>query len=137
MHHQGKDVVDIAEGIITLLLFPVLCLVSYWADVGMFSKDEDQAKGVKISLDEGGVSAEDIADYAKQIQQKFAKDLPEEKILKLLEQEMAPKKTRATYRSSVIRGITGQAGKGKTADKHKVSDEAGDSSQGVTRKNTY
>ncbi|CAD7929401.1 unnamed protein product [Amoebophrya sp. A25] len=96
--------VDIWEGIVTFFMFPGLVWVCYLADKGYFSKDRDEVVTERVTYT--GISEEEIGEYADRIRKKFGKDMPDETVLKLLETELKPKKTRATYRSEAIKGMT-------------------------------
>jgi solute carrier family 8 (sodium/calcium exchanger) len=112
---SSPDIVEIWEGLVTLFMFPILVIVSYMADRGYFDKSKKVAE-LKISYE--GITLEEIEDYAAMLKKKFGKDLGDEKVIKLLEAEMAPKKTRATYRANAIKGLTGGKKKqGKDAAK--------------------
>jgi solute carrier family 8 (sodium/calcium exchanger) len=130
---NGENYVDFAEAFITLLLFPVLCVLAYGADKGWFSSADSAAMETKVAFGEG-LEPEDIEEYARNIQKKFGKDLPMDKVLRLLEQDMAPKKTRATYRSGAIRQMTG---KGKAVLPHGTASSSLAPSQSAGNASTH
>ncbi|CAD7944294.1 unnamed protein product [Amoebophrya sp. A120] len=97
------NIVDIWEGVVTFLMFPGLVQICYMADKGMFSSSRDEVVTEKVTY--SGMSEDEIAEYAENLRAKFGKELPEDTILKLLEKELRPKKTRATYRQEAVKGM--------------------------------
>lgn len=116
----SPDRVDLWEGIVTFLLFPALVYLAYLADIGTFEKDDVKRSEIqKVNFSYEGLTEEDIKEYADGLRKKLGKDLPDDKVMKLLNAELAPRRTRAGYRSGAVKGLTGgghQAGTA-TADK--------------------
>jgi len=103
----SPDCVEIWEGTFTLILFPVLIILAFMADKGYFSKKgHDQAEEQKLTYE--GLTPEEIEEAIEGLRKKYGKDLPDEKLFRILEMELAPKKTRASYKSGVIRNMTGR-----------------------------
>ena len=55
-----------------------------------------------------GLTHEEVEKYIDNLRKRYGKDLPDWKLMRLLEMELAPKKNFSNYRSSVVRNMTGR-----------------------------
>lgn len=102
----SPNMVDIWEAVLTFFMFIILVVVAYKFDQMGDGNAGGQAGGI-IGFE--GMTLEDLEEYSHALKQKFGKELPTEKVIALLEQDLAPKKSRMNYRSGAIRGLTGKA----------------------------
>jgi solute carrier family 8 (sodium/calcium exchanger) len=102
----SSDVVDIWEGLVTFLFFPILVGLAYCADRGMFSgKTREEVVHSRVTAAE--MSKEELAEMIMKIRQEFGNDLTDEQAIGILEKQTAPSKSRAEYRVAATRSITG------------------------------
>jgi solute carrier family 8 (sodium/calcium exchanger) len=103
---HSPDAVEIWEGLVTLIMFPILIILGYMADKGYFSAKTDDDSMAKTSYE--GLTPEEVDKYIDSLRQRYGKDLPDSKLMRILEMELAPKKTYANYRSGMSKGMTGR-----------------------------
>jgi len=111
------DIITIAEGLITLLLFPVLVVIAYAADRGYFS-DRKGAETSRVLLD--GAANHEIAAMEMKILQKYGgkgKALSDTQIAELMQKEFGEKPSRAARRVQATKQMTGAAKKPRAVDK--------------------
>lgn len=102
---SSPDVVEIWEGLLTFLFFPILVVLAYMADIGMFSSKRDEATTKRVIAAE--MSKEELAETIMRIKQRHGADITDEQALSLLEKETAQPKSRAEYRVAAVRNLTG------------------------------
>lgn len=104
----SPDAIDISEGVITFLFFPILVALAFAADIGMFSSNrEDATHGRVVAVD---LSHEELAKMIASVRAEHAdsgEQLSDEQCIMLINQKHPPKKTRAEYRVEASRGMTG------------------------------
>jgi len=116
------NIVNISEGIITALFFPILVWLAYLADKGYFSAEGEHVDGIGlggtsskfIQMDSGGYSKDDIAKVLKEVRDEYGSSVSLEQanklaIFRLMGQR---KKSRAEYRIEATRMLTGGKGVG-------------------------
>jgi len=107
------DIVDVEEGVITLLFFPVLVALAYTADAKMWcfadSKRPLSSRLLEVRGPDGPLSTEEIASLAKIVRDKYGESLDVEKNARLVaeEAEKLQKRSRAYYRVQATRKLTG------------------------------
>lgn len=79
------NIITIEEGVITLLLFPLLLVLAVAADKGYFSRSSAKKEEERISLEEA--SEQEVAAMRMQILKKHGTGLTDEKIIDLIKQE--------------------------------------------------
>lgn len=99
------DVVDVWEGLLTFLFFPVLVILAYLADIGAFSSNRKEVLSRKVIAAE--MSREELAETILKIKQRHGADITDEQALSLIEKETAQPKSRAEYRVAAVRNLTG------------------------------
>eukprot|EP00746_Dinoflagellata_sp_MGD_P074237 gnl/MRDRNA2_/MRDRNA2_30014_c0_seq1.p1 gnl/MRDRNA2_/MRDRNA2_30014_c0~~gnl/MRDRNA2_/MRDRNA2_30014_c0_seq1.p1 ORF type:complete len:831 (-),score=147.70 gnl/MRDRNA2_/MRDRNA2_30014_c0_seq1:33-2525(-) len=99
------DVVDIWEGLLSFLFFPILVVLAYMADIGMFSSKRDEVVTKRVVAAE--MSKEELAETILRIKQRHGADITDQQALTLIEKETAQPKTRAEYRVAAVRSMTG------------------------------
>eukprot|EP00931_Biecheleriopsis_adriatica_P051601 TRINITY_DN2994_c0_g2_i1.p1 TRINITY_DN2994_c0_g2~~TRINITY_DN2994_c0_g2_i1.p1 ORF type:complete len:839 (+),score=157.62 TRINITY_DN2994_c0_g2_i1:75-2591(+) len=99
------DVINIEEGIITFLLFPVLVGIAFAADKGWFSKRQDD-ESEKILLD--AASEQELAAVRMQVLKKHG-TVSEEEMLELIQAEFGQKEepSRAARRAAATEKLFG------------------------------
>eukprot|EP00931_Biecheleriopsis_adriatica_P051600 TRINITY_DN2994_c0_g1_i1.p1 TRINITY_DN2994_c0_g1~~TRINITY_DN2994_c0_g1_i1.p1 ORF type:complete len:867 (+),score=174.12 TRINITY_DN2994_c0_g1_i1:287-2602(+) len=83
----SPDVINIEEGVITFLLFPILVSIAFAADKGWFSK-RDNSESEKILLD--AASEQELAVLRMQILKKYG-TVTDERMLELMQEEFGQK----------------------------------------------
>jgi solute carrier family 8 (sodium/calcium exchanger) len=103
----SPDIIDVWEGVLTFLFFPILVVVSYLADKGYLSKGGAAAKEElkKITLD--AAQSKDIAAMDKEIRMKYGNDLSNDEVARIMEAEYGGPVSRAAYRIGAIRSMVG------------------------------
>eukprot|EP00929_Paragymnodinium_shiwhaense_P118254 TRINITY_DN90192_c0_g1_i1.p1 TRINITY_DN90192_c0_g1~~TRINITY_DN90192_c0_g1_i1.p1 ORF type:complete len:822 (+),score=227.75 TRINITY_DN90192_c0_g1_i1:178-2643(+) len=94
------DVVDIAEGVLTFVFFPMLVVIAWLADIGVIGRHKARSKIVG-----GDMTAEELAQAKMKIEQVWGNDISEEQLEELLAYEYAPTKSRALYRVAATRSM--------------------------------
>jgi len=128
---SSPDVVDVWEGVVTLLFMPLLILVAYLMDIGYFHRLFASKLGAArpLVLTEH-TSAEECKEMMKQLENKYGK-IPQDTTDRdaLLYYEFAPAVTRAAHRVEATRHMSG-------GSRSRVADQMDKWSQGkeVARK---
>jgi len=103
----SPNVVEIWEGVLTFLFFPLLVTLAYLVDRGYFSKPSE-ASGKKRHLLSADMSKEELATLEKSIRLKHGgSQLTEQQVLRLIEAEYQAPRSRAMYRVGAIRDMNG------------------------------
>merc|ERR1719428_1426252 len=100
------DVVDIWEGLLTFLFFPVLVCLAYAADRGYFS-GSTREEVVTSRVTAAEMSKEELAEMILKIQHEYGHNLTDEQAIAILEKQTAAPKSRAEYRVAASKGMTG------------------------------
>lgn len=105
----SEDVIDISEGIITFLLFPVLVTIAYMADKGYFSlRSADGSQDNMMRRTITNLTKDELAAMEMSVIQKTKVQLSDEQLAKLIELDhLAERKTRAAYRVGATRKMVG------------------------------
>lgn len=105
------DVVDIWEGVVTFLMFPLLVALAYLADIGYFHSLMGMTLEKKLVFAPHDTSKEDYEAMMKVIKAKYPK-VPQEsdKIQALLHYEFPANQSRAARRIEAVRNMTAQTG---------------------------
>ena len=112
----SPNIVNVSEGVITFLFFPLLVGLAYLADRGYFSAAEDHVVGeglggthADVKSISGGYNKEDIAKCLKEVMDEYGSSLTPDQANKLALFRLlgARKKTRAEYRIEATRVLTG------------------------------
>lgn len=103
----SPDKVDVEEGIITFMMFPVLVCLAFAADRGKFQKCRGRRR--RASLSSHGRSQTFVDQETAKLQAKFGKELPAEAIALMLQKaDDRPKaSSKAEIRKHVMRNVTG------------------------------
>jgi solute carrier family 8 (sodium/calcium exchanger) len=136
------DMVDIWEGLLTFLFFPMLVILAYLADTGYFSKGGKAGREEVLSsrVTAAEMSKEELAEMIMKIRQQYGANLTDEQAISVIEKETAQPKSRAEYRVAASRAMTGGKKinmKDPNADKHTVqkAEGTGDDQGDLTKKN--
>lgn len=97
-----KDIVDIWEGTLTFLGFPMLVVLAFIADKGYLSRG-DTAPGKQNSYED--FSKEAVAAKEVELCHRAHTNLPDETLARMIEADMQPHKSRAAYRVESLRKI--------------------------------
>mmetsp|Transcript_67966 Transcript_67966/g.159977 ORF Transcript_67966/g.159977 Transcript_67966/m.159977 type:complete len:821 (+) Transcript_67966:114-2576(+) len=97
-----KDMVDPWEGVVTFLFFPMLVILSYMADIGMFGKTREPTSHIIWSE----ATPEQMAELMMQVRRDFGDDLSQEQILAALHYESHKHRSRAQYRVAAVRDMS-------------------------------
>eukprot|EP00928_Gymnodinium_smaydae_P048739 TRINITY_DN3262_c0_g2_i2.p1 TRINITY_DN3262_c0_g2~~TRINITY_DN3262_c0_g2_i2.p1 ORF type:complete len:858 (-),score=206.78 TRINITY_DN3262_c0_g2_i2:71-2584(-) len=101
------DVVDIPEGIISFLLFPLLVVLAYLADIGYLEKLSKHLPGRSQALVFSPDSSPDeLAKMAAAVRGKYG-EVEEDDMAALMAYEFPPVKSRAAYRVNATRNLFG------------------------------
>jgi len=104
---SSPNIVDLWEGSITFMMFPVLVLISYLADIGFFSnKGAASSTVIDITHDGKPVVREDVSKILALDSVKALSDQPEQ-ALKAVMTLLQPPQSKAHYRRSAIHDATG------------------------------
>jgi len=98
----GDTVVEVYEGVLTFLFFPILVFLSYLLDIKAFSSNKPEKKYLLDALSE-----DEMAELDAEIRKKHGKDLDPEKIAKIAQIEYGAKPSRATLRIAAGRKMFG------------------------------
>merc|ERR1719428_2583168 len=100
------NIVDIWEGLLTFLFFPILVTLAYMADIGMFSgKTRDEVVTSRVTAAE--MTKEELAEMIMKIKKEYGTNLTDEQAIAVLEKQTAPPKSRAEYRVAATKAMTG------------------------------
>ena len=72
----SEDMVEPWEGILTFLFFPLLVILSYMADIGMFGSVRQPTEHLVLSQ----ATPEQLAELMMKIRQDFGENLSEEQV---------------------------------------------------------
>merc|ERR1719335_849171 len=132
------DIVDIWEGLLTFLYFPILVTLAYVADIGYFSgKVREEVVSSRVTAAE--MSKEELAEMVLKIKHQYGQNLTDEQAVAILEKQTAPPKSRAEYRIAATRAMAGGhrvdvENKHGAADEVKKIEGAGDDQDAVNKK---
>eukprot|EP00439_Symbiodinium_sp_Y106_P031801 s1753_g3.t2 len=98
----SQDMVDPWEGVVTFLFFPLLVILSYMADIGMFGKTREPSSHIVWSE----ATPEQLAELMMQVRRDFGDNLSQEQILAALHYESHKRRSRAQYRVAAVRDIS-------------------------------
>jgi solute carrier family 8 (sodium/calcium exchanger) len=110
----SPDVVDIWEGVLTFLYFPILVILAYCADKGYFSGGGTREEVVHSRVTAAEMSKEELAEMIMKMKQEYGGNLTDEQAIAVLEKQTAPPKSRAEYRVAATRQMAG----GRKVDHH-------------------
>jgi len=100
----SENVVEVWEGVVTLILFPILVYLAFLADIGYFSCSKGR-RPAPMYADQ--LTKEDLAEMSVRLRkQHTGRSLSDEEVQQLIEIECSPKVTRAQYRVAATRRIT-------------------------------
>jgi len=99
----SEDMVEPWEGILTFAFFPVLVLLSYMADIGVFGKTRLPQSHVIWSE----VTQQQVAELMMRVRRDFGENLSEEQVLAALHYESNKHRSRAMYRVAAVREMAG------------------------------
>lgn len=120
----SKDVVDVWEGLVTFLMFPVLVGLAFAADKGMFSRAEKlqmtkaMSKGTRLFDD---MTVEELQKAELKIQKEYGMELSDEDVAKLLAKDIDKHKSKAAYCVGATRGLFGGKRVGDKAERQRPS----------------
>jgi solute carrier family 8 (sodium/calcium exchanger) len=103
----SKDYIEIWEGVLTFLFFPVLVIVAFMADKGYFSQGGTVAKAELKRITLEAAAIKDIAAMDKEIRRKYGEQLSDDEVARIMEAEYGGPVSRAAYRIGAIRSIVG------------------------------
>jgi len=98
-----QDMVEPWEGVLTFLFFPLLVILSYMADIGMFGKVRKPTEHLVLSQ----ATPEQLAELMMKIRQDFGENLSEEQVKAALQHELRQRRSRAVYRVAAVRDMAG------------------------------
>jgi len=98
----SPNVVEVWEGVITFLFFPVLVFWAWAADKGYFRGEKE--KPLQIHAD---MTADEIAEVEAKVRAEHGKQLTSEQIVRLLAATGSKPRSRAAYRVAAMRKMTG------------------------------
>lgn len=99
------NIVDIWEGLLTFIFFPILVTLAYMADIGMFSKNRDDVVTTRVTAAE--MTKEELAEMIMKVKKEYGSNLTDEQAIAVIEKETAPPKSRAEYRVAATKAMTG------------------------------
>jgi solute carrier family 8 (sodium/calcium exchanger) len=115
------NMVDIWEGLLTFLYFPILVILAYMADIGYFSgKTREDVVTSRVTAAE--MTKEELAEMIMKVRHEYGQNLTDEQAVAILEKETAPHKSRAEYRVAATRQMAG----GKRVDVANAHDAKSD-----------
>jgi len=103
----SKDVIDMWEGVLTFLFFPLLVGLAYMADKGYFSANPAEQAESRSQGPLSEMSKEELAALERKVYKRNNITLSEVQLAKVLEVELAAPKTRAAWRVSATRRMVG------------------------------
>jgi solute carrier family 8 (sodium/calcium exchanger) len=99
------DIVDIWEGVLTFLFFPILVSLSFAADVGMFSSKEEEKDSKSAVV--ADMTNEELGELMNNIRQRASIDLSDDKVFQIIEKQALQHRSRAAYRVKATREMVG------------------------------
>lgn len=102
----SENLVDVWEGVLTFLFFPVLVELAFLADKGYFSKNGGTGAG-KQRVVTADMTKEELADVEATVRKLHGAHLTDEQVLKIIEIEYSPPASRAAQRVAATRALTG------------------------------
>eukprot|EP00930_Biecheleria_cincta_P035153 TRINITY_DN24205_c0_g3_i1.p1 TRINITY_DN24205_c0_g3~~TRINITY_DN24205_c0_g3_i1.p1 ORF type:complete len:856 (-),score=177.60 TRINITY_DN24205_c0_g3_i1:134-2701(-) len=99
---SSPDIVEIWEGVLTFLFFPILLIIAWMADRGMFPGTQPLDHSAQIQ----GMSKEELAERRAALQKEYGDGITEEQIVKLLQVE-SQAKNYASNKIAARRGLMG------------------------------
>lgn len=105
------DVVDVVEGVLTFIYFPILVTIAYFADIGTFHRVIGATREKKLVFTPSETTKEDYDKMVAFIKAKYG-EVPEEpdKLEALLHYEFSQDVSRAARRMQAIRDLSAQSG---------------------------
>lgn len=104
----SPNIVEVWEGVVTFLFFPVLVTLAYLADrgyfTGTFGKPEDKETAPLVTAD---MTKQELAALEAKIRLEHGPNLTDAQVLRFIEQEHKAPRSRAQYRVGAIREMTG------------------------------
>eukprot|EP00746_Dinoflagellata_sp_MGD_P165857 gnl/MRDRNA2_/MRDRNA2_95376_c0_seq1.p1 gnl/MRDRNA2_/MRDRNA2_95376_c0~~gnl/MRDRNA2_/MRDRNA2_95376_c0_seq1.p1 ORF type:complete len:873 (-),score=180.74 gnl/MRDRNA2_/MRDRNA2_95376_c0_seq1:197-2815(-) len=134
---SSPDVVEIWEGLLTFLFFPILVTLAYMADIGLFSGKQEREEVVSSRVTAAEMSKEELAEMIMKVRQEYGPNLTDEQAIQVIEKQTAPPKSRAEYRVAAVKQMTGGKHQhDKAAEKCEVQkiDGTGDDAADLTKK---
>jgi len=108
----SPGVIEVWEGVLTFIFFPMLTGMSYAFDRGCFMDDgADDPEPVLYPE----ATAEELADMEMKIRQEHGKDLTDEQVVAFMHAECGPPESRAKYRIAATRALFGGKQVGATS----------------------
>lgn len=101
---SSENVIEVWEGAITFLFFPLLVCLAFIADKGCKCAGNDDDEEMQVCS--ADMSKEELAALEANIRAKHGQNLTDEQVMKLIE-HCQPPTSRANYRIGAIRGMTG------------------------------
>jgi solute carrier family 8 (sodium/calcium exchanger) len=96
----SPDVCEVWEGVVTLLMCPLLVFVAYLADRGYFGGEKkEESEEETIPND---VTDEELAAIAKAIREQHGENLTQEQVVKIMRVQYFNKRSRAFYRHAAM-----------------------------------
>jgi len=95
---SSKDVCEFWEAFVTLLCTPILVLLAYLADRGMFSKDNQAADLQDMQTIPDDVTDEELLAIEEEIRDEHGEDLTPDQIVRIMKATYFQKRSRAYYR---------------------------------------
>jgi len=103
----SPDLVEVWEGVLTLLFFPILVAVAFAADRGMFSGKDKRAETLSPQILATDMDQDELCELIAQIRTEHDVELTDEQVTKLVEKRTAPKPSRAAYRVDASKKMYG------------------------------
>jgi len=113
----SPNVVEVWEGVLTFLFFPMLTFHAFACDKGWIVKKDVSGK-VFVNED---MTAEELAAAEEQVRDEHGRDLSAEQVARILAVMNPMKKTRAQYRRGAMAAMTGGKRRKKDDEDHKRS----------------
>mmetsp|Transcript_8082 Transcript_8082/g.18916 ORF Transcript_8082/g.18916 Transcript_8082/m.18916 type:complete len:867 (+) Transcript_8082:186-2786(+) len=102
---SSENIVDMWESVVTFLFFPILVVLAFVADQGWLCPSRNSKPHAVADIHD--ISKEDLARIDAEIKHEHKERLTEAQIAKIIESKLHVPKTRAAYRVSAIRNMTG------------------------------
>ncbi|CAK9074458.1 Sodium/calcium exchanger 3 (Na(+)/Ca(2+)-exchange protein 3) (Solute carrier family 8 member 3) [Durusdinium trenchii] len=99
----SEDMVEPWEGVITFLFFPLLVILSYMADIGMFGSVRQPTEHIVLSQ----VTTEQLAELMMKVRQDFGGRPVAVRVKAALQHELRQRRSRAVYRVAAVRDMAG------------------------------
>ncbi|CAE8640191.1 unnamed protein product [Polarella glacialis] len=105
----SPNVVEIWEGVITFLFFPVMLVMAFIADKGYFRlSGNDPAEFQDYNHIPDDVTKEELAEIEQQIREEHQNQISDDDVIHIMHQRFIGKPSRATYRHAAIAGGLGR-----------------------------